>query len=110
MKRNLPVLPAGEIFCLGFGLGAAYFLANVIAFFPGEQLFLMSSSLLKLNLFIYSFCIWTLGFLLFAVVAHAILSVKTHLGHTDRAGRLLRWLATLINAANRTSLETEFAF
>ena len=72
MNRNHPVLPTGEIFCLGFGLGAAYFLVNLISFFPGEQLFLMSSSLLKMNLFIYSFCIWTLGFLLLSLAAHAV--------------------------------------
>jgi predicted AlkP superfamily phosphohydrolase/phosphomutase len=62
MKDEKPRIPVGEILATGLIAGALYFIVNVIFFFPSEQLQLMRSGFLRVNLFIYSFAIWALAF------------------------------------------------
>ncbi|MFH1218952.1 MAG: alkaline phosphatase family protein [Candidatus Eisenbacteria bacterium] len=51
-----------ETLLVGLCAGIAYFLLDVILFFPSEELRLMGSGLLKANLFIYSLSVWVCGF------------------------------------------------
>jgi len=62
MKKAVAKISTTDILLTGLVAGLVYYALNLVLFFPSEQFRLMTGSFLKLNLFVYSFCVWFVGF------------------------------------------------
>ncbi|MGD8628609.1 MAG: alkaline phosphatase family protein [bacterium] len=72
MKKAVTKISATDILLTGLVGGLIYYALNLVFFFPAEQFSLMTSSFLKINLFVYSFCVWLVGFTLLSAVLYLI--------------------------------------
>jgi len=72
MKKAVAKVSASDILLTGLVAGLVYYALNLVFFFPSEQFRLMTGSFLKINLFVYSFCIWFVALTLLSAVLFLI--------------------------------------
>jgi predicted AlkP superfamily phosphohydrolase/phosphomutase len=106
MKNSTHEIFKSEFLLAGFIAGILYFILNLLLFFPSEQLSLMDSAFLKINLFVYSFCIWVVTFMFLSGMLH-LLTNPLSLGPPNRVLPVLRrfivyFIITLIFFAGHT--------
>ena len=64
--------PTAEMLTTGLVAGVAHFLTSLVFFFPEEQLALMETGFLRINLFAYSFAVWIVAFTLGSAALYAV--------------------------------------
>jgi len=72
MKTAVTKISASDILITGLVAGLIYYALNLLFFFPSEQFRLMAGGFLKLNLFVYTFCVWFVAFTLLSAVLYLI--------------------------------------
>ena len=88
MNQHAPRITATEIMAAGIIAGLLYFAACLVLMFPSEQLALIGSGFMKVNLFVYSAAFWVVAF----TVLMALLALIT-LPLVVLAGR--RWAVVI---------------
>jgi len=82
----------GEVLSTGTVFGVLYFATNLVLFFPSEQLFLMQSVPLRMNLFLYSFCVWLVAFVLLSALSFIITMPLVAAGSGRVFAFVRRWI------------------